>query len=102
MGKIFKGKGAFGCNQETSLREKDHRSLLSHALKDSPDQGECKNRSENEELQYGAWMKGVITRRYMHESPKVRIRRGTDIVSSQWNAGVKLGRRLAMNRPHGE
>ena len=47
-------------------------------------------------------MKGKITRRYMHESPKVRIRRGTDTVSSQWNAGVKLGRRLAMNRPHGE
>ena len=47
-------------------------------------------------------MKGEITRRYMHESPKVGIRRGTDTVSSQWNAEVKPGRRSAMNRPYGE
>jgi len=74
--------------------------LLSHALKDCPDQGKCINQSENEGLQYGAWLRGEIMRRYMHKSPKAGMGRGPNSGSSQWNADGNPGRRSTMNRTY--
>ena len=67
--------------------------LLNHALKYCPENGEENNRTEGEELQYGAWMKDDIIRRSSQDQNKTGIRRGADIDTSQWDAGVESERR---------
>ena len=50
--------------------------LLNHALKYCPENGEENNRTEGEELQYGAWMRGDIIRRSSQDQNKTGIRGG--------------------------
>ena len=51
--------------------------LLSHALKDCPNQDECTNQNENEDLQYEAWMRGERIR-YLYETPNARTGRASE------------------------
>ena len=55
--------------------------LLNHALKYCPENGEENNRTEGEELQYGAWMRGDIIRRSSQDQNKTGIR-GVDTDTS--------------------
>lgn len=74
--------------------------LLSHALKDCPKNGDCNNRIESEELQYRAWMRGEIIRRYMQELTKSGMEKGAETGTSQWNSGIESERRLVPIRMH--
>nr|POE71238.1 hypothetical protein CFP56_29067 [Quercus suber] len=50
--------------------------------------------AENEDLQYEAWMRGEIMRRYLYETPKAGTGRAPDSSLGQWRDGGNLGKRL--------
>nr|POF05321.1 uncharacterized protein CFP56_37629 [Quercus suber] len=52
--------------------------LLSHALKDCPENVSCNNQIENMELQDRAWLRGEIIRRNVQEQAKYVLGRGKE------------------------
>ena len=63
--------------------------LLSHALKDCPENNDYNNQIENMELQYRAWMRGDIIRRNLQELTKFGMGRGDGIGTRLWTTGVE-------------
>lgn len=67
--------------------------LLSHALKDCPENNDYNNQIENMELQYRAWMRGEIIRRNLQEPTKLGMGKGDVTRTRQCTTGVELERR---------
>ena len=67
--------------------------LLNHTFKDCPENGEERSRTEDEELQYGAWLRGDIIRRALQDHNRASFGREASPDTSQWNDGVETERR---------
>ena len=65
--------------------------LLSHALKDCRESRGNNSVGEKEELQYGAWLRGEIFRRYSQDSSKRGMEKEAD--NSFCESGDEIGRR---------
>ena len=66
--------------------------LLNHTLKDCPENGEENNRTEREELQYGAWLRCDIIRRSSQDQNRAGVGRGANTDTSRWNDGAEAER----------
>ena len=64
--------------------------LLSHALKDCPENNDYNNQIENMELQYRAWMRGEIIRRNLQEPTKLGMEKRDVTRTRQCTTGVEL------------
>ena len=65
--------------------------LLSHALKDCQESRGNNSVGEKEELQYGAWLRGKIFRRYSQDSSKRGMEK--EAGNSFGESGDEIGRR---------
>ena len=63
--------------------------LLNHALKECPETGENNKSTEEEVLQYGAWMRGEIFRRYAQDQNRPSMGRGMGFGAERWGAGTE-------------
>ena len=72
--------------------------LLNHTLKECPENdGEKTNTTEEETLQYGAWMRGDFMRRYAQEQNRMSSDRGaTDM--RRWGGGGESEKRQFIHR----
>ena len=58
--------------------------LLNHTLKECPETGENNKSTEEEVLQYDAWMRGDIIRRYAQDQNRSGMGRGMGIGANRW------------------